>query len=231
VDELDRKHRAEPTDVADRVPALLPGLHSAADGLADLPCPLDEALVFEHVQYGQGGCLCDGIADVGPADCRVTRRVHDLCLSDHARQRQTGGDRLRDRHQVGLDVVVLDAPHLPRAAIAGLHFVDDEHDAVVVADAAHAFEELRRRHDEAAFTLHGLDHDCRDGLGGDGGHERALERGERLRCARAAVVLRIGEPVDLGCERPESCLVGMCLGRQRQRQQRATVEASLEADN
>ena len=135
------------------------------------------------------------------------------------------------RHQVGLDVVVLDPPHLSGAAVAGLHLVDDEHDAVVVADAAHAFEELRRRDDEAALTLDGLDHDRGDALGGDVRDERALERRERLGGARPAVVLRERQAVDLRRERPETGLVRMRLRGERQRQQRAAVEAALEADH
>ena len=67
----------------------------------------------------------------------------------------------------GSTLVVLDREHLSGAAEAGLHLVDDEDDAVVVADPAHALEELRRRDDEAAFALDGLDHDRRDRLGGD----------------------------------------------------------------
>ena len=69
--------------------------------------------------------------------------------------------------QVGLDPVVLDREELARAAEAGLHLVDDEHDPVLVADPAHALEELRRRDDEAALALDRLDHDRGDVLGRD----------------------------------------------------------------
>jgi hypothetical protein len=96
----------------------------------------------------------------------VARSVHDLRAAEDAREREAGGDRLRDAHQVGLDVVVLDAPELPRAAVAGLDLVDDEDDAVVVAELAHAGEKLGRRDDEASLALNGLDHDGRDALGG-----------------------------------------------------------------
>src|SRR2546422_1673475 len=104
---------------------------------------------------------------------------------------------------------MLDAPHPSRAPVTCLHLVDDEHDPVVVADAAYALEELRRRDDETAFALDGLDHDCRDGFGGDGGHERTLERSKRSCRSRPSVVLREREPVDLGRERTEPFLAGM----------------------
>ena len=63
---------------------------------------------------------------------------------------------------------------------AGLHLVDDHDDPVVVADPADPLHELRRRRDEAALALDGLDDDRRDRLGGDLRDQRALERGERL---------------------------------------------------
>ena len=126
---------------------------------------------------------------------------------------------------------MLDAPELAGAAESGLDLVDDEHDAVVVAELAHAREELLRCDDEAAFTLDRFDHDRGDAVGGDLRHQRALERGERLRGARAAVVLSERDPVDLRCERAEAGLVRMCLRRQRQREQRASVEAALECDH
>ena len=84
MDELDREHRAEAADVADCIPPLLPALHAAADGLADLPGPFDEVLVLEHVEHGECGGLCNGIAHVRAADCRVAGGVDDLRLADHA---------------------------------------------------------------------------------------------------------------------------------------------------
>ena len=92
-----------------------------------------------------------------PPTAESPGRVHDLRLAEDARERQAGGDRLRDGHQVGLDAVVLHREHAPGAAEAGLHLVGDEHDPVLVADRAHAVDELLRRDDEAALALHGLE--------------------------------------------------------------------------
>src|SRR4029079_14544638 len=107
--------------------------------------------------------------------------------------------------------VVLDAPELAGSAEARLDLVDDEHDAVVVADLAHSGKEFLRSDDEAALALHGLDHDRRNTLGRDLSDERPLEGGERLERARAAVVLRERNAVDVWCERAEARLVRMCL--------------------
>ena len=126
---------------------------------------------------------------------------------------------------------MLDGEEPAGARVAALHLVDDEHDAVVVADTAYAFEELGRCDDKAAFALYRLDDDRCDVLGRDGRDERALERCQCLGRAWAAIVLRERHPVDLGRERSEPGFVGMRLGRQGQGQQRATVKASLEADH
>ena len=88
-----------------------------------------------------------------------------------------------------------------------------------------------RSYDEPALALHGLDHDRSHLLRGDLRHERALEVGERLGRRRPAVVLREGNPVDLGRERTEPRLVRMRLRRQRHREQRAAVESAFECDH
>ena len=126
---------------------------------------------------------------------------------------------------------MLDREHLPGAPEAGLHLVDDEHDPVLVADAADAREELLRSDDEAALALHRLDHERGDALRRDGGHERALERVERIPSRRPAIVLCERHAIDLGRERAEARLVRVRLRRQGHGQQRPAVEAALECDH
>ena len=87
VDELDREHRAEAADVADRRPAPLPSEHPVADALADELGACDELLLLEYVEHGERRRLCDGIADVRAADRAVVRAVHDRSPADHARER------------------------------------------------------------------------------------------------------------------------------------------------
>jgi hypothetical protein len=133
-----------------------------------------EALLLEHVEDGERRRLRDRVADVRAADRRVARRVHDLGLAEHAGERQASRDRLRDRDQVGLDAVVLDAEHPARCGRSRLHLVDDEDDAVLVAESPHALDELRRRDHESALALDRLEHDRRHGLARDLRHEGAL---------------------------------------------------------
>ena len=126
---------------------------------------------------------------------------------------------------------MLDREELAGAPEARLDLVDDHNDPVLVAEAADAVEERLRRDDEAALPLDGLDHDRRDGLGGDLRDQRALEGRERLVGARPAVIVRERHPVDLGRERPQPRLVRMRLRGERKRKQRAAVETALEPDH
>ena len=77
-------------------------------------------------------------------------------------ERQTGGDALRDRDDVGVEAEVLARKHAARPAHARLHLVDDEQDAVLARELAEPLVEFHRRHDVAALAL--------DRLDDDGGH-------------------------------------------------------------
>ena len=87
LDELEREHRADPAHVADRGEALLPVEHPSPHRLADLNRALAEVLLLDHVEDGERGRLRDRVADVGAADGAVVRRVEDLGLAEHARER------------------------------------------------------------------------------------------------------------------------------------------------
>ena len=230
-DELDREHGAEAAHVADGREALLPGEHPRAQRLADRDGALAEALLVDHVEDGERRGLGDGVADERAADGAVVRRVHDLRLAEHARERQAGGDRLGDGDQVGLDAVVLDREQLAGAREAGLHLVDDQADPVLVADRAQPLHELLSRGQEAALALDRLDDDRRDLLGRHLRDEELPQLGERGARVGAAVVLREGRAVDLGRERPHPDLVRVRARGERHRQQRAAVEGALEGDH
>ena len=110
---------------------------------------------------------------------------------------------------------------LPGAAEAGLHLVGDQDDAVLVAEPAHALDELLRGDDEPALALHRLEHDRRHVLG----------RHVRLEGELEGVEVVEGHAVGLRRERPEAGLVGVRLGREAECEQRPPVEASLEGDH
>ena len=87
---------------------------------------------------------------------------HQALLRDHRADRQARAQALGQRHDVGLHAPVLAGEHAAGAADARLHFVEDQQDAVLVAQRAQAGEEAVGRHDVAAFALDRLDQDRRD---------------------------------------------------------------------
>ena len=96
-----------------------------------------------------------------------------------ARERQAGGDRLRDAHEIGLDAGLLDREQRAGAAEAGLHLVGDQHDAVLVAELAQARRYAAGRGHEAALALDRLDHDRRHRLRRDARREGEAQIVER----------------------------------------------------
>ena len=227
-DELDREHGAEPTYIADGRETLLPGEHAGTQRLADCNSALAKALLVDHVEDRERRGLGHRVADVGTADGAVVRRVHDLRLAQHARERQAGRDRLRNRDQVGLDAVVLDRKQLAGAREARLDLVGDQADPVLVADRAQTLHELLAGRKEPTLALDRLDDDRRHLLGRHLRDEELPQLGERRPRVGAAVVLREGRPIDLGRERSHSDLVRVRSRGECHRHQRAAVEGALE---
>ena len=123
-------------------------------------------------------------------------QAHELALGDHRAERHARGDALGREQDVGLDVPVLDRPHLPGAAGARLDLVGDEQDPVPVAQLAQARQEVVLGDDVAALALDRLDDD-----GGElVGRHQALED-PALDLVEALVAER--HVVDAGQQRAE----------------------------
>jgi hypothetical protein len=118
---------------------------------------------------------------------------------------------------------------------ARLDLVGDQHDAVLVAQLAQSAQVCGGRRHEPALALDRLDHDGRHRLGGDARREGAAEVVERpcggVSAARPAVLVGVGDAIDLGRERPEAGFVGMLLRCQRHGHVRTAVERSLVGDH
>ena len=147
---------------------LQPGFHGGADGIG----ALDELLLLDHVQHRQGGGAGDRRAGIGAAEPARLGGVDHRGTADHGREREAAGQRFGDGDHVGLHAGMLDAEHPAGAAEAGLHLVDDQQDAMAVAERAQAFEQFGGGGDEAAFALHRFQHDGGDARGLDVGAEQ-----------------------------------------------------------
>ena len=144
-------------------------------------------------------------------------------------------EALGARQDVGLHAPMFAREHLAGATDARLHFVEDQQDAVLVAELAQAGEKAVGRHEIAAFALDRLDQDRRD----FGGRHVALEQHadvieHRLALVAAsqqrAVRVRVGHVRDAGHRRRKAFLLRVLARGERQRAHRAAMEAAEKAD-
>src|SRR5213078_4467957 len=85
----------------------------------------------------------------------------NTCADRHSR-----AESFCQTDDVGLDAfMMIESEHLAGASHSALHFIDDEHNAVLVAYAAKLFYERFWSRNISTFTLHNLEHDSRDFFG------------------------------------------------------------------
>src|SRR6185369_1934654 len=70
-------------------------------------------------------------------------------------------DAFRDTDNVRLHIVMLARKHLPGATHPRLHFINDQHDPVLITDAPQPIEKTFRRRHVTTFALHSLNDDGR----------------------------------------------------------------------
>ena len=167
LDDVQRGHQAEAVDGADvagEPPADADRL--GHEDLAHLAGVLDQALLLDHAQVGQHGRRTDRIAGVGRGHGPGRIEVHHVRPADDGRDRQPARNALAATDQVGRDAVVLEAPVLAGAAEAGLHLVEDQQGAVLVAPAAE-FLGVLGRHEAGIAALVRLAHHAGHAVGRD----------------------------------------------------------------
>src|SRR4029078_1144626 len=72
-------------------------------------------------------------------------------------ERKTAADPFGNRHDVGRHAHMLIGEQRPGAGDAGLHLVENQHEAMLVAESAQSRKKTRRRNADAALTLDRLD--------------------------------------------------------------------------
>ena len=127
---------------------------------------LEEAGLQHHVEHRIGRRHRQRIAAEGRA-VRARRHAGRGLRRRKARaDRKAAAERLGQRHDVGRDAEPLVGEQLAGAAHAGLHLVEHQQQAVVVAELAQRPEERMRRRAHAALALQRLDQDA-GGVGAD----------------------------------------------------------------
>ena len=127
----------------------------------------DEVVLLVDVDDGQGRGAGERVAVVGEAgrEGLVTPRVRDLAA--HAQGAQLDVRRsqaLGDGHEIGLDAPDVHGEPLAGAAEAAHDLIGDEHDAVLVADVAHALHVAVGRDEDAVGADDGLEDEAGDVL-------------------------------------------------------------------
>src|SRR5215472_9333023 len=126
---------------------------------------------------------------------------------------------------------MLDRKHLAGTPEAALDLVDNEQDAMLIADLAELAQELEGCDVEAALALYRLDHQSGYPRGLDVRLEQELERTERILRGHVVELVRIGGVINLAREGAEAALIGIDLAGERHGHERAAVESADEGDD
>src|SRR5581483_7258463 len=185
-DNLDPDHKTAAANVADNGVPGGPISHSFHHVTSDLGGIAHQAFALDHVERRQRGSDADRVA----AECgrvRTRNPVHNLGFTDHNPQRHSRRDALRAANDVGVYARMFDGPPFSGAPDSALHFVDDQQDAMPVADSPQFLHEDIRGNDISAFPLNRLHENGRHLLRGKRGLEEFV-----FNKARASESERLG---------------------------------------
>ncbi len=247
LDELEAPEEAEAAHLADAGVLRGEARQLGRQHLAHRGRVLDDLLLAHRLDRRDSGGAGDRVAGRGEAtgELVVLEPVGELLRDDHRAQRYGAGrDALGHGHDVGDDVPVLAGEPAACAPEADHDLVEDQQDAVAVADLADRPQVAVGRHEDAVRPRHRLHEDGGDGVrplvlqdllevraaGTDRTGARVRVRNgqalaSRMRVSRrAAVWVRIEHPHDAG----EAGLGGPAprvTGRRHSARRRAVVGA------
>jgi hypothetical protein len=118
--------------------------------------------MLHEVQGGDGGCTGYRVPAIGVAVSTTRPALHQAPAGHHRTDGEAGPEPLGQSHDVGLYALVLTGEHPAGPSDARLHLVEDQQDAVPVAEFAQPGQEPGRRHDVTALALDRLDQDGGD---------------------------------------------------------------------
>ena len=234
---LDADHQATSANIAHQRQPLRPVVDAVEDVLANL-ARVAQALALDDVDGGHGGGDGHRITAKG-GGMRTGNPIHDFRARDQDRKRQAAGDALGHRDHVRSHAGVFDGPPPAGASHARLHFVDDQQDAVLVADVAQFLQKRGRRRQVSALALEGFHHDGGALLGRNFGAEDPVfdvARGVtgvllRLGAGGTAIEVWIGNVHNSRNQRRKAASLLRLGAGQRERAHGASVEGSVEGDD
>lgn len=134
-----------------------------AEDLAELFGPFDHLLLVDDLECADGNGAAERVAAVrGPVGTRFDGQ-HNLLPAQNAGHRvHAAGDSLAKEHEVGLDAGPFVAEEFACASDAGLDFVADEEDVVLVAEGSEVGEIAVGGDDYTGFSLDRLNQETGD---------------------------------------------------------------------
>ncbi len=147
---------------------------------ADLCRAGAEFFVGNHIKDRQGRGHCQRTGRVGAAQAARHRGVHNFSATAHGRQRHTTGQTLGQGHEIRHNTEMLHREHRTGAGKAGLDFVSDQQNTVLVTKLAQRDHEFLGHDIKAAFALDRLDDNGCDLVGLDVGLKQLGDRLERV---------------------------------------------------
>ena len=206
-DDLDRTHGARDSNITDAAGIGLHLLRPVLDLLTDRLCLVAEFFFLDDIEDRESCCTTQWRSGIGSTEAAGFDRVHDVGLADNTRQREAAREALGNRHEIGFDTGMLDSKQFARATEACLNFVDNQDDAVLVANFSQRFDKRGRRRVKTALALHGLDNHGGDARRFDVRLEQLVECRQRVLHGDTVIIDRIRNVKHLGRERSETDLV------------------------
>ena len=155
--EIDTDHQSTATNIYDMLLRLLQLLQLGNQVFANLMGILHKIFLFEDVEHGQ--CCCTGQMIASESGAQLSVDGLELRRDQHAAHRETVGDTLGYRDDVGTNAQPLVGEELTAAAVTTLDLIANQDRTVFLAGSCQALGKLGRSQFDAAHTLNALQGD------------------------------------------------------------------------
>src|SRR5208337_189982 len=236
--QFDGLHAAEAAHVTNDRPAALPLAGPTLETITEFVGTNQQIFFFKQIEHSQCGGAGERVAGKGAAEAAGSGRIHNFCASGDSSERQTAAQRFRGNKKIRLDAIALAREKCARTSEAGLNFVGNKQNSVLVAEIDQRFEVIRRRSNESTFSQDRFgDHGGNFFVGNDA-FEGVFEMARAVKIAgrifqivRAAITVGERDAVHLAGERREASFIGMGLAGEGKSHHCAAMESVFEGDD
>ena len=156
MDKLHGVHQTDAAHIPDHVVFILESVQIGPHDLAHFPAVLQYTAFIQLFQNGQRGCTGDWVSAEGSAMSALGPLVHNLILAEYRAQRQAAGDGLGRGKDVGFHTQCLPGKEVACTAKSALDLVENQKDAVLVAQVPYILQPFNGGNHIAALSLNWL---------------------------------------------------------------------------